>query len=995
MVSLVRPLGLKWISFIKNSLLDVPPCILKEPNTTMRSLGKTKTDIAPTAEEKETSRSTTKIPHISSNGKGGYRYNAFISYSHKADSRFVPVLHSAIEQLGKPWYRRRALNVFRDDTDLAVNPELWPTIERALNESEYFLLLACPESAVSEGVRREVNHWINILKRDSRKVLIAVTGGKLVWNEHEQDFDWSETTPLPVEFKGYFLGHPEPLWADFCDCKSEDRLRADDATFRRAAVKVAAGLHRVAPRDLESADLREHKIRIRIFSALVVSLSVLLVMAVLLFLDARRQRQEAERRARVAQSRALAVQAMDRSDKGLDASLLLSVESHRLADTMESRKALLNNLLDSPHIYRFLDGVTGVKSLTFRPSPPALVAASGNSILIWDTDASQPTRRLTEAGEIFEGVGFMESGGLLAAATESGKVILWDFEKDIPIATLSLERPVQVRSATTHPNSRFLVVSVDSGIVIWDLQKRTVHSVVLLGEDDAVLGLALSPTEDVVAVSSRLSGIRLWDIGRKKNRSTRFEGHSGLVEGLAFSPDGKVLASGGEDGSVRLWDAATGSPGQNWLRQGFVSHIQFSRDGRFLAWGSLQGGIKVFDLKEQRLLRTSRITVENGVGALAFSPDGKMLVVGSQTSGHVIELDPIHENTIATVQPAHHEWITGIVFSPDGNLVASVSRDGELILWDARQRTIRNRPPKVGEQIGNCIKFSPDSTTLITCSTGGNAVVWRVDGGSATAGGVIAMTSGRIKSVAFRPDGRLLAAGGTSGKVLLWDGASPERSPPTQLAEIGCQITVLEFDPKGNIIAVGCTDGKIHLIDSQAGKQTGEFTGPVNPISNLRFSPDGNVLYSASAEGIIAWNLRSHAMIGTPLHLQGSGASSMAISPYGMIASSSGLGEIALWDTERRLLLGNLPSHGDSIFSFGFAPDGRVLAAGSGYQIPEDNAVMFWDLDPELWVQRACAIAGRNLTPEEWLRYANEAVREESCPNNGPHIEKPAGRAHP
>ena len=49
-------------------------------------------------------------------------YDAFISYSHAKDRPIAAALQSVIQRLGKPWYRRRALRVFRDDTSLSATP---------------------------------------------------------------------------------------------------------------------------------------------------------------------------------------------------------------------------------------------------------------------------------------------------------------------------------------------------------------------------------------------------------------------------------------------------------------------------------------------------------------------------------------------------------------------------------------------------------------------------------------------------------------------------------------------------------------------------------------------------------------------------------------------------------------------------------------------------------------------------------------------------------
>ena len=49
-------------------------------------------------------------------------YDAFISYSHAKDKPVAAALQSAVQKLGKPWYRQRALRVFRDDTSLSATP---------------------------------------------------------------------------------------------------------------------------------------------------------------------------------------------------------------------------------------------------------------------------------------------------------------------------------------------------------------------------------------------------------------------------------------------------------------------------------------------------------------------------------------------------------------------------------------------------------------------------------------------------------------------------------------------------------------------------------------------------------------------------------------------------------------------------------------------------------------------------------------------------------
>ena len=118
---------------------------------------------------------------------GGTDYDAFVSYSHAADGQLAPALQAGLQSLGKPWYRRRVLRVFRDKTSLSASPELWPSIERALATSRFFVLLASPEAARSRWVDQEVRWWLQ--HRSAATMLIGLTGGELAWDDARGAFD--------------------------------------------------------------------------------------------------------------------------------------------------------------------------------------------------------------------------------------------------------------------------------------------------------------------------------------------------------------------------------------------------------------------------------------------------------------------------------------------------------------------------------------------------------------------------------------------------------------------------------------------------------------------------------------------------------------------------------------------------------------------------------------------------------------------------------------
>jgi hypothetical protein len=181
------------------------------------------------------------------------RYDAFVSYSHIKDHSIAATLQSIIQKLGKPWYRRRSLRLFRDDTSLSATPHLWPSIEQALGESRFFILLASPEAAASKWVNKEVAYWLDHNSADT--ILIGVTDGELSWNETTRDFAASEKPLLPPALAGRFLD--EPKWVDLTAYRKGADTR--DAKFTDLAANFASAIRGIPKEDLFSQEIHQQR----------------------------------------------------------------------------------------------------------------------------------------------------------------------------------------------------------------------------------------------------------------------------------------------------------------------------------------------------------------------------------------------------------------------------------------------------------------------------------------------------------------------------------------------------------------------------------------------------------------------------------------------------------------------------------------------------------------------------------------------------------------
>jgi hypothetical protein len=69
-----------------------------------------------------------------------------------------------------------------------------------------------------------------------------------------------------------------------------------------------------------------------------------------------------------------------------------------------------------------------------------------------------------------------------------------------------------------------------------------------------------------------------------------------------------------------------------------------------------------------------------------------------------------------------------------------------------------------------------------------------------------------------------------------------------------------------------------------------------------------------------------------------------------------------------------LPGSGSAKNHSGFTPDGKSVVV-----VYETDVGLVWEVDPERWKARACAVAGRGLTREEWAEFLPDRAYEPSC----------------
>jgi WD40 repeat protein len=476
-----------------------------------------------------------------------------------------------------------------------------------------------------------------------------------------------------------------------------------------------------------------------------------------------------------------------------------------------------------------------------------------------------------------------------------------------------------------------------------------------------------------------------------------------------FSPDGSLLAvTTGKE--IRLLSTQTGKEIRKLKDlKGTANAIAFSPNSRSLAVVStryereyLEHLIKIIGISEVKLfdVTTGKVTIRlkevGAVNSLAFSPDGRVLVVGGVLPEHKGEVAGMRLYDFQTLKikdlptgANYKEAVDSLTVSRDGGLLAFTSGPATVKLLDTQKGVVTRTwdADSVGEAVERptsrflltvtrvlAVAFSADGTTVSGESDHGEIKMWdhrtgevKLDLNSEREDPLLVATSldGRsfaevshgellfwnvtsyakttvppashetATALALSGDGQTLALADRSGITLL--------SPTGEVAKkLGVQEGVvgrLAFSSNGRLLAGADQFGNVRIWSVQSGRIEKTLATQAQATAMV-FAANGDALATAAPDNSVTiWNLQTGLPQGK-FQKHDAIINALAFSPNGQwLASGSDDRTIVLWEVAAGKSKRTFKGHEQTVTSLAFSPDGRLLASGSG-----NASVVVWEV---------------------------------------------------
>jgi WD40 repeat protein len=579
-----------------------------------------------------------------------------------------------------------------------------------------------------------------------------------------------------------------------------------------------------------------------------------------------------------------------------------------------------------------------VYSLPFLDKSRLFTYGQDGEARIWDVKTGRQVRSFAATVAAASQLG---DKLFLGSSSAHNVVEVWDTTTWKPAGSIHCQTQAPIIRIVASPSGTRLAVALQQKgqppvIEIWDaVAPKLLHVVrgpwsrLCLAFDDAGSRLVMGDEQQIRVVDV--------ESGAELGSFDPFAGQSGraAVYVARFDKEEDAVVTGDAAGTIVIWNYVTGKPQFEFPHgggDGMITELGFNKDMSYLTASQNQGA-RTFVRKKGGdwvLLRD-------------VAPDeADRASIAGMVVGPGLHAFGCHDHTIVLADGAGPLMLTGgkrsdvtcLGFDPEGNLLATSGRDGQITLW----KTGSWRPVRTWEADREALwqlAFAPNGDLLSGSRRG--IVVWNPATGAEVR--TISPRGFFHDRFAISLDGQFVAAPdslpGAPYSIGIWNLASGAAHKTISNANpAAAERGELAFDASGKQLVVGGGKG-ITVWDVVTGKLTANLGNKTLHDVPLAMHEDGQRVAMAPWRGPVElWDLGAKKLaFSANVHGAKAMVYSIAIHPRGKwAASAADDGTASLWDFDTGAVVKSWqlgPAKG-IVFQVAFSPDGRYLATVNG-----------------------------------------------------------------
>jgi WD40 repeat protein/uncharacterized caspase-like protein/energy-coupling factor transporter ATP-binding protein EcfA2 len=442
--------------------------------------------------------------------------------------------------------------------------------------------------------------------------------------------------------------------------------------------------------------------------------------------------------------------------------------------------------------------------------------------------------RLESQAEHIIDISLSPNGQIIASIDPGGEIELWNIDGKLLYSLKTSNRPTS-NVVFSHNSQTFAYASDDKTIKLWNIENKPFHQQTLKGHTDNINQVIFSPDGKTISYSDTTGNTRLVRIkkNRRENLFSDLDGYIKRTSNIVFTPDSKaivatdnaiklwnlrdrllktiivdsfendtrerglvasntkkdIIASAkNDDATIRLWNFNGQLLNTFTTKSEDINDIEFSPDGRILASVNDNRMIELWNTNGKSI-HVFRVGLQ-GIKSVKFSPDGQIMAFTFQSSrrktrntlktsrsdldSNKIELRNL-KGELLHILEGHTDYVDNVIFSPDGQTIASISRDNTVKLWDLNG-TLLNTLESHNNDINRVI-FSPDGQIIaafddadfrLGSSNANEKVIklWNRQGDLIST--IKNNSRDSIKDMEFIPDKKIIISAGNDSTIKLW-----------------------------------------------------------------------------------------------------------------------------------------------------------------------------------------------------------------------------------